>query len=126
MTESELKRRIQLAIGSGDSRVWNNPVGEAWAGRLLSHKNGIARIQGAYRVTYGLSVGSPDLIGLVRRVITPDMVGRTVALFLGVEVKTATGRVRPEQVRFGSMLTDMGALYGVARSVEDAERLVRG
>jgi hypothetical protein len=42
------------------------------------------------------------------------------ALF--IEAKTSTGRLRPEQIAFGKMVMEMGALFIVARSIEDVDR----
>jgi hypothetical protein len=44
-----------------------------------------------------LCKGSADLIGYRTITITPDMVGQQVAVFTSIEVKTPTGRIRPEQ-----------------------------
>ncbi|MBK0347864.1 VRR-NUC domain-containing protein [Aerococcaceae bacterium zg-ZJ1578] len=43
-----------------------------------------------------------------------------------VEVKTDTGKVRPEQIQFINRMKELGALAGVARSVEDAIDIVEG
>ena len=37
-----------------------------------------------------------------------------------VEVKTATGRLTPDQLAFGELMKKHGAVYVVARSLEDA------
>ncbi|EPZ45291.1 VRR-NUC domain protein [Streptococcus pyogenes GA40634] len=41
-----------------------------------------------------------------------------------IEVKNETGRVRPEQKKFMEVMASRGALVGVARSVEDALKIV--
>lgn len=41
-----------------------------------------------------------------------------------IEVKTATGRVRPEQQNFIEQMRLNGALAGIARSVEDARKII--
>ncbi|MGB0405586.1 MAG: hypothetical protein ACPGDB_05335 [Fusobacterium sp.] len=38
-------------------------------------------------VRTGLGKGSSDLIGYTRRQVTPDMVGKTIAIFTAIEVK---------------------------------------
>jgi len=42
-----------------------------------------------------------------------------------IECKTATGRLRPEQLAFQRMVESMGALFVLARSVEDVDRALR-
>lgn len=41
-----------------------------------------------------------------------------------IEVKTATGRVRPEQQNFIEQMRSNGALAGIARSVEEARKII--
>lgn len=41
-----------------------------------------------------------------------------------VEIKTETGKVRPDQVTFLKAMKAKGAVVGIARSVEDAIELV--
>ncbi|WP_288531045.1 VRR-NUC domain-containing protein [uncultured Secundilactobacillus sp.] len=43
-----------------------------------------------------------------------------------IEMKNEIGRLRPDQVRFGEVMKNRNVLYGVARSVEDALKIVEG
>lgn len=43
-----------------------------------------------------------------------------------IEVKNETGRLRPDQERFAVWLSTKPVLYGVARSVEDALKIIEG
>lgn len=63
----------------------------------------------------GLPSGFPDLMGY-----KPSN-GR---IFF-IEVKTATGKRRPDQVRFANGFRDKNVIYGVARSAEEAVKIVR-
>jgi hypothetical protein len=63
----------------------------------------------------GLCEGSSDLIGW-----TAD--GR----FAAVEVKSARGRVRDSQRAFIEAVLRAGGVAGVARTLEDAQRILRG
>ena len=60
--------------------------------------------------------GSPDLIGFLSP-IAPD----TRAAFVGVECKTRTGRLREQQKAFRGAAERRGALYLVARSLDDLQ-----
>ncbi|MHA2622142.1 VRR-NUC domain-containing protein [Streptococcus agalactiae] len=64
----------------------------------------------------GLPKGFCDLFGFRK--------GDAKAFF--IEVKNETGRVRPEQKKFMEVMASRGALVGVARSVEDALKIVNG
>lgn len=68
--------------------------------------------------------GGSDLIGYRRVTVTDEMVGQDVALFAAVEVKTARGRVRPEQQRFVDHIRNAGGVAGIARSVDEAKGIL--
>jgi hypothetical protein len=71
----------------------------------------------------GLFPGSGDLIGWRTITITPDMVGKPIAQFLSIEVKTPTGRVRPDQRNWLDQINAAGGLAIIARSVTDTDNL---
>lgn len=102
MSEANTQRLIMVALSDAGCLIWRNNVG------TLKNEAGIP-------IRFGLCVGSSDLIG-----IAPD--GR----FLAVEIKTKTGRVRPEQQQFIDAIRRKGGIAGIARSVEDALALLRG
>ena len=68
--------------------------------------------------------GGSDLIGLHSITIEPHHVGKTMAVFLAVEVKTATGRPTAEQKRFLEFVESAGGIAGIARSPGDALSLI--
>ncbi len=110
-SEQQIQQEIRLAISKGDTRVFRNNTG------TLRDANGRP-------VSFGLCKGSADLIGWRTVTITPEMVGQQVAVFTSIEVKTATGRLRPEQQQWLDAVQAAGGIAGVARSVEDAEALL--
>ena len=111
--ETTLQQQIRLALGScSDLRIFRNQVGslpDPRTGRL---------------VTFGLARGSADLIGWRTVTIGPEHIGLRLAVFTSIEVKTPTGRVRPEQSAWLSTVNDAGGLAGVARSVSDAHAII--
>ena len=109
MREIDVMDRIHK-LSTGDVRLFRNNVGMAYT------------LTGA-PVRFGLHKGSPDLIGWKRTVITPDMVGKTVAVAIGIEVKTERGRPTPEQTHFLDHMKNFGALAGIARNVEEAKQI---
>jgi hypothetical protein len=113
MSEQAIQQRIRLACSRGRVRLWRN-------------NTGAMRDERGQLVRFGLCPGSADLIGYRSVTVTPDMVGTTLAVFAAVEVKTATGRPTSEQTAFLEHVTAAGGLAGIARSVEDAERILGG
>ena len=83
-------------------------------------------IRNLRQVRAGLQAnGSSDLIGFRPVVVTPEMVGSTVAIFSAVEVKTATGAASEEQTQFVGFVLKNGGFAGIARSSEDAKRIMK-
>lgn len=111
--ETDLQQRIRLALGTRpDCRLFRNQVGslpDPRTGRL---------------VTFGLARGSADLIGWRVVTVTPEMVGRRLAVFTSIEVKTTTGRLTPAQHNWLGVVRAAGGIAGVARSVTDAEAVL--
>jgi hypothetical protein len=125
-SEAEVLRAIMAGLGArSDMRIFRNHVGAGWTGRAItSSRREIVMIANAQRCTFGLAPGSSDLIGWRSIEITPDMVGKRVAVFVAIETKSPRGRVTPEQHAFLDTATRMGALAGVARSVDDATKIL--
>jgi len=72
-----------------------------------------------------LASGASDLIGFTPVVITPEMVGQTLAVFTACEIKTADGRVSKEQADFTNFVRQSGGFGGIARNAEDARKIMR-
>lgn len=133
MRESVILSAIRDKCSRGLVRLWRNNVGK---GVMIAHphaqtrqaiiseciKLAEARGGSGARITYGLHVGSGDLIGYRVVTVTPEMVGRRVAVFTSAEVKNERGRESPEQVAWREHIASVGGLAFVARSVEEAQK----
>lgn len=91
-------------------------------GRLFRNNVGTATTKDGRFIKFGLTVGSGDCIGYLPIVITEKMVGKTVAVFLSVESKTAKGVVKPEQQNWIDNVKKMGGIAFIARSIDDFNR----
>ena len=111
-SEQTIQQHIRLACSIGTCRLFRNNTG------TLRDINGRP-------VAFGLCKGSADLIGWRSVTITPEMVGQQVAIFTSIEVKAATGRIRPEQQQWLNAVQAAGGIAGVARSVGEAMDLLR-
>lgn len=104
--ETIILSRVRLAAAKIGWTLFRNNVG------ALKDKDG--RV-----VSYGLCKGSSDLIGWRPLLITQDMVGKTIAQFVAVECKAATGSVTPEQQRFTDTVNKAGGVGIIAREPLD-------
>ena len=103
MNESILLKRILLALNSRkDVRVFRNNVG-------------VAQTANGSVIRYGLMVGSGDLIGWKTHRVTESDVGKDLAVFVSVEVKTSTGRVSDAQKIWMEQVNKHGGIAIVAR-----------
>ena len=132
MRESKILIAIRDAFNRGPTRLWRNNVGTAL---VINHSNPgmkqsiinacveLAERRGAFaqRMSFGLCEGSGDLIGYRQVVITEAMVGTKIAVFTSCEVKTETGRVRPEQENWLAHISGAGGIAFIARSVAEAQ-----
>lgn len=100
MSEKEIQDQIRVALSDVGVIIWRN-------------NTGIATYATGSKVRYGLCIGSSDLIGITRD-----------GKFVAIEVKTPKGKLTKEQKNFLKAVKDMGGYSGVARSVEDALRIV--
>ena len=104
--ETNIMNRIMLAMSKKGWLVWRNNVG------LFKTPDGKRSINIGVK-------GSPDIMAIKPTVITPDMVGKTVGIFVGVEVKTATGRQSEAQKKWQGVAESKGIEYILARSEDD-------
>ncbi len=116
---------IQLAIGKHkpNVRVFRNNVGTGWQGET-TRKGSLIIIQNPRPLHAGLCEGSSDLIGWTTIEVTPDMVGKKIAIFTAVEVKTSSGRVSEQQVNFIEQVRKAGGIAGIARNETEAINLL--
>lgn len=108
--ELAVQNAIRMEHGAGPARLWRNNTGAL--------KDATGRL-----VRYGLCPGSSDLIGLRTRIITEADLGHRFAQFVAIEVKDR-GRLTEQQQAFIAMVQQAGGMAGVARSVEDARRIL--
>ena len=124
-TGSGLMARIKLAVGGLPGvRLFRNNVGVGWVGQVTRRTDGSVIIRNPRPLHAGLFKGSGDLIGWVEYEIRPEDVGRTVAIFASIEVKDGSGRTDADQENWRRRVAESGGLAGVARSEEDALRIV--
>ena len=113
--ESPIKQSILSDLGrDSQMRIFNNPVGSGWVGKMPNNLR---------RIRFGLCPGSADLIGLRSVLVTPDMVGKRVAIFVALEVKDKT-HARANQRAFRDTVASLGGIAAVVRSPLEARAAV--
>ena len=123
--EHPIMQQMRLTLGAlTHVRAFRNNNGQAWYGLRRHNQDGTTTIYNAKPITFGLCPGSADLIGLTSIVITPEMVGRRVAVFTSIEAKGEHTPIQPGQPEWAHMVDYMGGLSGFARTPEEAVEIV--
>jgi hypothetical protein len=123
--ETSIQADIRLAQGLlPHVRLFRNNRGVAWMGKIVSRIGRTVTLENARPVEFGLTDGASDLIGLAQIVITPEMVGRRIAVFMAQEVKRPGAPVPEHQERFINFVSWFGGIAGIVRSPGDALSMV--
>jgi len=113
--ESESTDNILNALAPLGVKLHRVQAGEWWA---CNHPGGkLYRMQGA-------RAGVADFCGWRSIVITQQMVGQKIAQFVGIEMKTKTGKAHEAQLNFGDTVRRDGGVCGVCRTPEEALKLL--
>lgn len=75
-------------------------------------------------VQFGLAKGSSDLIGFKKIKITEDMIGKEIAQFVSIEIKTEKGKLTTQQNNWLTFINKAGGITGVARSINDVFKIL--
>jgi len=117
MSAAEKKRMNEILLQNDGrkSYICRINAGSAWTAgpRDTEYKGKIITLKNARRFI-GAPPGWPDLAGYQSVTITPDMVGKTVAIFTGHEIKM-TGKLNAKQKIFRDRLIRMGGRFIVDR-----------
>ena len=122
--ETNLLKRIMIAVPEM-CRIFRNNTGTVWVGKKHKQSKTIMVIEDPRPLKAGLFKGSSDLIGWTSITITPEMIGRKMAIFTAIEVKTAKGRVLKDQETFLRNVTDAGGIGSVATDPDRVGEMIR-
>jgi len=137
MNEKTVRQQIRLRVGGRqDVVLLSNPTGLGCVGDIQSFRPGADStiVHNPRYMAFGLGAKPgkgkggefPDLIGWQTVRVTPDMVGQDIAVPLGIEVKSPTGKPTPGQLQKIALMRSCGCIAGVARSADEAEALLWG
>ncbi len=131
-TEMEISRP-RAPNGKQPESASNDAV-KAWAnlrnGTLYRNRRGMLTLPSGGKMPYGLGPnGYGDNVGYLTITVTPEMVGRRIAVYTMVECKRADKALHapdPDdpQLKYILEVTDAGGIAGFARHAEDAELIL--
>lgn len=125
--------QMEIAPTRKNGRQKESLVGKSnrqWAalkgGVLRRNRRGMVDMPHGGKLPIGLS--EPlilDEIGYLTITVTPELLGRRIAVLMVIEDKTDTGVVAEHQQRCIEELRDAGAIAGVSTGPEDSERILQ-
>jgi len=119
MKETGVQQEIQLDMSANGHRAFRN-------------NNGVLRDREGTYIAYGMGNGTSDLIGFTSIKITPEMVGKRVAIFTAMEVKKDEAaklrddknKKKVQQGKFISFVKKMGGIAGFVWTVQMSRDLI--
>jgi len=124
MSEKNLQNQVFVRLNSRrDVRVFRNNVGVGFMGTVIVEDGSKIILGNARRIRFVLHEGSADLIGWKSVKITPDMVGKTAAVFISVEIKTAKGVMSKAQKNWLEQVRAAGGIAIEAREILQVDKI---
>ncbi len=110
--ENKIKNERLLSLNENE-RLFRINSGMGWAGESTRKGNFI--IIKNPRPFHGAPTGWPDLCGWTTIEITPDMVGKKIAVFTGEEIKAGKQKIKPGSLQddFQQIILKMGGIFRV-------------
>jgi hypothetical protein len=134
-SEGAVQKTIWLGLGVlsrlfrlNSGKAYLSNLGPAGVQRL---QDGSVLIRSARTVSLGIALpsgdpvnGQSDLAGWTSVVITPEMVGKRVAVFTAIETKRSKGgKISSDQVNFVTQVAEQGGIAGIANSLDAARKI---
>jgi hypothetical protein len=125
--ESFVQQEIQIHAKNFDCNLMRNNSGALKddTGRLI--RFGLGNVS----KSHSDKVKSSDLIGFTKVVITPEMVGKTVAIFTAIEVKKESWKSDPNDKRetaqnnFIKWIVNNGGYAGFCNCIDNLKTILR-
>lgn len=128
---NELTKQVLMLASRVGARLWRRNVGQGWIGNAKKYTQretvivnpGDVVIRAA-RPFHNGEAGQYDTWGWQAVTITPEMVGTIMAQHIEIEIKFGADRLSTEQQNWGAFCATQGVRAGVARTVDDAARII--
>ena len=133
-SENNVQRASWLAV-AGTTVLFRINTGQAWVsggGKPQRRTDGSVLVPFGRPIALGFAnvhgktvVGTPDLGGYTEMTVTPEMVGKKIAVVTFIETKkTKGGEHSDEQILFVNNIAQAGGIAGFANSPEAAKKII--
>lgn len=137
-SEGVVQKKVWVGLGY-ICRLFRLNTGRAWLSNLgpkgvQKLTDGSVLIKAARSISIGFSdihgnpiEGASDLNGWTSVIVTPEMVGKKVAIFTAIETKASKGGHKREgQINYCEQVHNAGGIAGFANSEEAGHAIVDG
>lgn len=125
--EKELLNEMLLDAAklAGKLILFRNNTGLGWIGTIIKQTKKMLVLENPRPLHSGLHFGSTDLIGWTEVEITPQMVGKTVAVFTAIEGKFGTTTTKKHQKHFIEKVVNAGGIALVCRHENISDEVLK-
>lgn len=115
MKEMNVLRQIRVECSKRGYLVFRNNVGVAFRDDGIPIRFGLANESKNMNQNYA----SADLIGIAPKIITPEDIGKTMGLFLSLEIKHSDIKYAPQNQRnWERLVTQYGGIAKIINHVD--------
>ncbi len=97
-----------------NKRLFKTDAGASYQGEVVKHDGQILILKNPRKLA-GLPAGWPDLTGFESITITPNMIGKKIAVFVGEEIKAGSDTMKPAQKKMQKLIEMFGGIYRIVR-----------
>ena len=122
MPKDKPVKEIEDAILLKHPYMFTNPQGYCIACSpkdIHRLKGGGFKVDHGAPMKFGLQKGSSDMIGWEEIIVTPEMVGKKVAIFQSIEIKTLNDKLRVNQKTWNKIVQQCGGIVKVWHALKD-------
>lgn len=123
MREADIQSAVLIALSEQGHYCLRVNSGQFWGGEVMSHDGSMLLLKHPTKIQ-GAVKGTADIVGCVQVVVTPQMVGKTVAVFTAIEVKQPGEKAKPHQENYLALMRSRGAIAGIATSSDEALSII--
>lgn len=98
-----------------NERLFRINSGMGWVGQIIGKTKNTITLKNP-RPLHGAPAGWPDLAGWTTIKITPDMIGKEIAVFTAEEIKTGKQKLSKIQIKFRDIILKMGGIFKVIKN----------
>lgn len=92
---------------------------------MFRNDNGVGFREDGKRFRYGLLPGSADMIGWTEIEITLEMVGKKIAVFTSIEIKTKDDKISDKQKKWFRAVKNSGGIAEIYKESKNEEIIIQ-